>query len=271
MKKVKWEFLEFVDKVVVLIVVMFLVKGVVFDKYLYFFGNFGQIGIKLVYEVMEECDLLIMFGILFLYCDYLFDDMLVIQFDLDLVKIGKCYLVIVGFVCDLVFGLCELMEFIEWKEDRRFLEVCIEYMQYWWNEIEKDEIEVEILFRFQQVVVCFQEVVVDNVVFFVDVGIVIVWMVCYFKMNENQDFIVFSWFVIMGCGLLGVIVLSLVELECQVIVVCGDGGFFMVMQDFLIVVKYKFLIIVVILNNENFGMIEYEQQVKGNIDYVMKL
>lgn len=45
----------------------------------------------------------------------------------------------------------------------------------------------------------------------------------------------------------------------------------MVMQDLPTAVKYKLPITVVILNNENLGMIEYEQQVKGNIDYVTKL
>ncbi|MCD2486551.1 thiamine pyrophosphate-dependent enzyme, partial [Staphylococcus aureus] len=87
----------------------------------------------------------------------------------------------------------------------------------------------------------------------------------------NQDFIVSSWLPTMGCGLPGAIAASLSEPERQAIAVCGDGGFSMVMQDLPTAVKYKLPITVVILNNENLGMIEYEQQVKGNIDYVTKL
>ena len=45
----------------------------------------------------------------------------------------------------------------------------------------------------------------------------------------------------------------------------------MVMQDFVTAVKYKLPIVVVILNNNNLGMIEYEQQVKGNINYGIEL
>lgn len=85
---------------------------------------------------------------------------------------------------------------------------------------------------------------------------------------KKQDFIVSSWLATMGCGLPGAIAASLAEPDRQSIAICGDGGFSMVMQDLPTAVKYKLPITVVILNNENLGMIEYEQRVKGNIDYV---
>nr|WGD69521.1 thiamine pyrophosphate-dependent enzyme [Bacillus subtilis] len=94
----------------------------------------------------------------------------------------------------------------------------------------------------------------------VDVGTVTVWMARHFKMNANQDFIVSSWLATMGRGLAGSDhAASLSEPERQAIAVCGDGGFSMVMQDLPTAVKYKLPITVVILNNENLGMIEYEQ------------
>ena len=259
MKKAKRELLEFADKAAAPIVVTLPAKGVVPDKHPHFLGNLGQIGTKPAYEAMEECDLLIMLGTSFPYRDYLPDDTPAIQLDSDPEKIGKRYPVTAGLVCDSALGLRELTEYIERKEDRRFLNACTEHMQHWWNEIEKDETEATTPLKPQQVVARLQEAAADDAVLSVDVGTVTVWMARHFKMNANQDFIVSSWLATMGCGLPGAIA------------VCGDGGFSMVMQDLPTAVKYKLPITVVILNNENLGMIEYEQQVKGNIDYVTKL
>ncbi|MCO4851941.1 pyruvate oxidase [Bacillus vallismortis] len=271
MKKAKRELLEFADKAAAPIVVTLPAKGVVPDKHPHFLGNLGQIGTKPAYEAMEECDLLIMLGTSFPYRDYLPDDTPAIQLDSDPAKIGKRYPVTAGLVCDSALGLRELTEYIERKEDRRFLEACSEHMQHWWNEIEKDETEAETPLKPQQVVARLEEAAADDAVLSVDVGTVTVWMARHFKMKANQDFIVSSWLATMGCGLPGAIASSLSEPERQAIAVCGDGGFSMVMQDLPTAVKYKLPVTVVILNNENLGMIEYEQQVKGNIDYVTKL
>ncbi|MCY8503307.1 pyruvate oxidase [Bacillus inaquosorum] len=271
MKKAKRELLEFADKAAAPIVVTLPAKGVVPDKHPHFLGNLGQIGTKPAYEAMEECDLLIMLGTSFPYRDYLPDDTPAIQLDSDPAKIGKRYPVTAGLVCDSALGLRELTEYIERKEDRRFLNACTEHMQHWWNEIEKDETEAATPLKPQQVVARLQEAAADDAVLSVDVGTVTVWMARHFKMNANQDFIVSSWLATMGCGLPGAIASSLAEPERQAIAVCGDGGFSMVMQDLPTAVKYKLPITVVILNNENLDMIEYEQQVKGNIDYVTKL
>ncbi|WP_368650125.1 pyruvate oxidase [Bacillus inaquosorum] len=271
MKKAKRELLAFADKAAAPIVVTLPAKGVVPDKHPHFLGNLGQIGTKPAYEAMEECDLLIMLGTSFPYRDYLPDDTPAIQLDSDPAKIGKRYPVTAGLVCDSALGLRELTEYIERKEDRRFLDACTEHMQHWWNEIEKDETEAATPLKPQQVVARLQEAAADDAVLSVDVGTVTVWMARHFKMNANQDFIVSSWLATMGCGLPGAIASSLAEPERQAIAVCGDGGFSMVMQDLPTAVKYKLPITVVILNNENLGMIEYEQQVKGNIDYVTKL
>ncbi|MCY7892213.1 pyruvate oxidase [Bacillus vallismortis] len=271
MKKAKRELLEFADKAAAPIVVTLPAKGVVPDKHPHFLGNLGQIGTKPAYEAMEECDLLIMLGTSFPYRDYLPDDTPAIQLDSDPAKIGKRFPVTAGLVCDSALGLRELTEYIERKEDRRFLEACTEHMQHWWNEIEKDETETETPLKPQQVVARLEEAAADDAVLSVDVGTVTVWMARHFKMKANQDFIVSSWLATMGCGLPGAIASSLSEPERQAIAVCGDGGFSMVMQDLPTAVKYNLPVTVVILNNENLGMIEYEQQVKGNIDYVTKL
>lgn len=110
----------------------------------------------------------------------------------------------------------------------------------------------------------------DDAVLSVDVGNVTVWMARHFDMT-NQDFIISSWLGTMGHGLPGAIAAKLSYPERQVVAVCGDGGFSMSMHDFPTAVKYGLPIVVVILNNQNLGMIQYEQQEKGHIEYATKL
>ncbi|MDQ0926312.1 pyruvate oxidase [Bacillus atrophaeus] len=266
LKSAKQELLTFADKAAAPIVVTLPAKGIVPDRHPHFLGNLGQIGTKPAYEAMEECDLLIMLGTSFPYRDYLPEDTPAIQLDSNPEKIGKRYPVTAGIVSDAALGLRELTEYIERKEDRRFLNACTDHMKHWWNEIEKDETEATNPLKPQQVIARLQDAAADDAVLSVDVGTVTVWMARHFKMT-NQDFIVSSWLATMGCGLPGAIAASLAEPERQAIAICGDGGFSMVMQDLPTAVKYNLPITVVILNNENLGMIEYEQQVKGNIDY----
>ncbi|WP_047476288.1 pyruvate oxidase [Bacillus siamensis] len=270
LKSAKEELLAFADKAAAPIVITLPAKGVIPDSHPHFLGNLGQIGTKPAYESMEECDLLIMLGTSFPYRDYLPEDTPAIQLDSDPAKIGKRYPVNAGIVSDAALGLKELTDYIEYKEDRRFLDACTEHMKHWWKEIEKDETEATHPLKPQQVIARLQDAAAEDAVLSVDVGTVTVWMARHFKMKK-QDFIVSSWLATMGCGLPGAIAASLAEPERQSIAICGDGGFSMVMQDLPTAVKYKLPITVVILNNENLGMIEYEQQVKGNIDYVTHL
>ncbi len=53
----------------------------------------------------------------------------------------------------------------------------------------------------------------------------------------------------------------------QVLAVCGDGGFAMTMADFITAVKYNLPLVVVLFNNHKIGMIKFEQEVMGNVEF----
>lgn len=61
---------------------------------------------------------------------------------------------------------------------------------------------------------------------------------------------------------------SLIYPGRQVIALCGDGGFAMLMCDFATAVKYKLPVKVVIFNNGKLGLIQMEQEARsGNPEY----
>ncbi len=67
----------------------------------------------------------------------------------------------------------------------------------------------------------------------------------------------------MGFGLPAALAAQIIYPNSQVICIAGDGGFSMLMADFLTAVKNKLPITVFIFNNKQFGMIMQEQKMEG--------
>ncbi|NPC92858.1 pyruvate oxidase [Bacillus sp. WMMC1349] len=265
-KKARHELDAFAKNIGAPIIFSLPAKGTLPDEHPHNLGQLGQIGTKPAYEAMEETDLLIMIGTSFPYEEFLPEDAKAIQIDIDASEIGKRYPVSVGLTGDAAVTLSALNEQAPIKAERNFLEKYQEEMQKWWGSLEEKEKEVTSSLRPQQVIPELQKAVEDDAILSVDVGNVTVWMARHFRF-KNQIMVISSWMATMGCGLPGAIAGSLTHPNQQVVAVCGDGGFSMVMQDFLTAVRYKMPILVVILNNSKLGMIQYEQQELGNLNY----
>jgi len=75
----------------------------------------------------------------------------------------------------------------------------------------------------------------------------------------------------MAFGLPAAISAQLEFPERQVIALCGDGGFQMLMGDFITAVKYHLPIKLIIFNNHKLGLIQMEQEVMGDPQYQVDL
>jgi thiamine pyrophosphate-dependent acetolactate synthase large subunit-like protein len=67
----------------------------------------------------------------------------------------------------------------------------------------------------------------------------------------------------MGAGLPGALAAKIAYPDRQVVCITGDGGFSMVMADFLTAVKNKLPVKIFLFNNRHLGMIMQEQKVEG--------
>lgn len=83
----------------------------------------------------------------------------------------------------------------------------------------------------------------------------------------RQKFIISAWLATLGCGLPGAIAGKIAFPDRQVFAVCGDGGFQMMMNDFVTAVKYDLPLVAVVLNNHKIAMIKFEQEVMGNAEF----
>jgi pyruvate oxidase len=258
--------LSFAEKIGAPIVLSLPGKGVIPDKHPYCLGGLGLIGTKPSYEAMQDADFLMMIGTSFPFTGFLPDNAKTIHIDIDPTQIGKRYPVDVGLAGDAGATLSWLTEHISRKEDRQFLEKNQERMNKWWEKLEKQEEDDSVPIKPQRVVRALQQVAADDAVLSVDVGNVTVWMARHFHMT-NQSFVISSWLATLGCGLPGAIAGKIAYPHKQVLAICGDGGFGMMMADFVTAVKYELPMVVVVLNNHKIAMIKFEQEVMGNAEF----
>jgi thiamine pyrophosphate-dependent acetolactate synthase large subunit-like protein len=107
------------------------------------------------------------------------------------------------------------------------------------------------------------EKIAPNAIISLDVGENCWWFGRNFLMKRTQKMVMSGQLASMGFGLPGAMAASLAYPDRQVVCITGDGGFSMVMPDFLTVLKYKMPIKVFVMNNKRLGMIMQEQKVEG--------
>jgi pyruvate oxidase len=258
--------LAFAKKIHAPIILSLPAKGIIPDEHPFCLGGLGLIGTKPATVAMEEADTLIMIGTSFPFTGFLPKDAKTVQIDNEPSQIGKRYPVDVGLAGDTLHTLNSLIPLIKNENDGDFLKVCQKNLKEWREKLNEQELDSSVPIKPQRVIRALQEVAEDNAILSVDVGNVTVWMARHFKMT-NQKFVISSWLATLGCGLPGAIAGKIAFPHKQVFAVCGDGGFQMMMNDFVTAVKYNLPMVVIVLNNHKIAMIKFEQEVMGNAEF----
>jgi acetolactate synthase-1/2/3 large subunit len=71
----------------------------------------------------------------------------------------------------------------------------------------------------------------------------------------------------MGAGLSSAIAAKLVRPDRNVLAVVGDGGFMMNSRELELALRYDIPVVVLLLNDNAYGFIKWEQQAKGFADF----
>ncbi|WP_430786228.1 pyruvate oxidase [Virgibacillus flavescens] len=264
------ELVEFAEKINAPVVLSLLGKGAIPDYHKLNLGQHGQIGTKPAFEAVMETDLLILIGTAFPYRDYLPDNVAAIQIEIRPEFIGKIYPITEGLCGDSKQILPRLTSLISESASSEFLEKYQEKMKRWHTHMQEMKKDSSDPIHGPQVMYALEKNVKNDAVVSCDVGNVTVWTTRFFPFT-NQKFIISGDLASMGSGLPGAIAGQIAYPDKQVVAICGDGGFSMVMHDFITAVKYELPIKIVVLNNSMIGMIKYEQQTKGNLNYQTNL
>ena len=112
----------------------------------------------------------------------------------------------------------------------------------------------------------------DNAIVSCDSGTIATWWARHIPVKRGQLHTISGTLATMACGLPYTIAAQVAYPDRPCIAFVGDGGFSMLMADFVTAVKYKLPIKVVIIKNNALGQIKWEQMVfLGNPEYACDL
>ncbi|WP_351089446.1 thiamine pyrophosphate-dependent enzyme [Shewanella sp. S1-49-MNA-CIBAN-0167] len=106
-----------------------------------------------------------------------------------------------------------------------------------------------------------------DAIFLCDTGTVTAWVARHLPVTEQQLFTLSGNLATMAFSMAGAIGAQLKFPERQVVVLIGDGGFSMLMQEFITAVNLTLPIKVIIFNNAKLGLIQLEQENSGYPNY----
>jgi len=249
-------------------------KAAVPDDSPYTTGGVGLLGTKPSQEAMEDCDTLLMVGTSFPYIEFMPKPGQArgVQIELDPKRIGLRYPVEVGLVGDSRNTLRELIPLLKRKEDRKFLEVAQAGMKDWWELMEKRATRQDKPMKPQVVAWELGKRLRDDAIVSCDSGTITTWWARHILARRGQMHTVSGNLATMASGLPYTIAAQIAFPNRQCVAFVGDGGFSMLMADFVTAVKYKLPIKVVIIKNNTLGQIKWEQMVfLGNPEYGVDL
>lgn len=249
-------------------------KCAVPDDSPYTTGGIGLLGTGPSQEAMENCDTLLMVGTSFPYLEFLPkpEQAKGVQIDNDPKRIGLRYPVEVGLVGESRTVLQHLIPLLLRKTDRGFLNSAQEGMKEWWKLMEKRGTRQDIPMKPQVVAWELGKRLRNDAIVSCDSGTITTWFARQIPAMRGQMHSLSGTLASMAPGLSYTIAAQVAYPDRQCVAFVGDGGFSMLMADFVTAVKYKLPIKVVILKNNTLGQIKWEQMVfLGNPEYGVDL
>ncbi len=249
-------------------------KAAVPDAHPSCLGGIGLLGTRPSQEALERCDTLLIVGTSFPYIEFYPKpgDARCVQMDVDPTRIGLRYPAETGLVCDSRAGLSVLLPLLNQKSDRKFLETAIEGKQKWDGLMESRGTHQGKPMKPQVVAHELGRRLKDNAIVSSDSGTITTWWARQIYARRGQMFSCSGNLATMACGLPYTIAAQIAHPDRQCVAFVGDGGFTMLMGEFVTAVKYKLPIKVIVIKNNTLGQIKWEQMVfLGNPEFGVEL
>ncbi len=227
-------------------------------------GMTGLIGFSSGYHAMLNADTLVLLGTQFPYRAFYPTDAKIIQIDINPGSIGSHCHVDVALVGDIKSTLSALLPALTVKTDRRFLDKALQHYQEARKGLDdlataNDKQPIHPQYLAQQI----SEFAAEDAIFTCDVGTPTVWACRYLKMNGKRRLLGSFNHGSMANAMPQAIGAQAIDRRRQVVALCGDGGFAMLMGDFLSIAQHKLPIKLVIFNNSSLGFVAMEMKSGG--------
>jgi pyruvate dehydrogenase (quinone) len=231
-------------------------------------GMTGLIGFSSGYYAMLACSALLMLGTDFPYRQFYPEDAKIAQIDLRPENLGRRARLELGVVGDIKTTLAALLPRLRKKADRSHLDAALRH----YDNARKglDDLAIGTPGRKpihpQYLAKVLSEVTAEDAVFTCDVGTPTIWAARYLKMNGKRRLIGSFAHGSMANALAQAIGAQAAFPGRQVVSMSGDGGFAMLMGDFITLSQLKLPVKVVVFNNGSLGFVEMEMKAGGYLD-----
>ena len=238
-------------------------------------GMTGLIGFASGYYAMRDCDVLLMLGTDFPYRQFYPEGsgVRIAQIDLRPENIGRRVPVDLGVVGDVRPTLTTLLPLLKQKRDGTHLARAQQH--YAKSRKELDHLAKgtpgKRLLHPQQIAKAISDQAAADAIFTCDVGLPTVWAARYLAMNGRRRLLGSFWHGSMANAMAQAIGAQAAFPGRQVVSLSGDGGFTMLMGDFITLTQYKLPVKIVVFNNGTLGFVELEQKSTGFLDFGVDL
>jgi pyruvate dehydrogenase (quinone) len=228
-------------------------------------GGIGMIGTKPVYNAVMKCDLLLMIGTDYPYSNFLPPAGTVIQIDERPQVLGRRTPTVLGVAGSARPTLKLILDRVASKSDTRFWDKVTQERRKWDALLDQQANLERSADRIhpQAVARAVSDLAKPDAVFVLDTGLNTLWSANWIRQSGSQRIIGSFNNAAVGTALGQANGVQALDRSRQVIALCGDGGFNMLMCEFLTAVHHKLPLKVVIFNNSAFGLITLEAESVG--------
>ena len=246
-------------------------KDVLADELPFVTGAAGLLGTKASYQLMRDCDTLLMVGSSFPYSQFLPDygQARAVQIDLDASRIGMRYPFEVNLLGDARRTLQALLPMLERKDDRGWRESVESNVRDWWQVMERrahvsaEPINPERVFHE------LSPQLPADVVLTADSGSAANWYARHLKIREGMRGTLSGTLATMGCGAPYATGAKFACPDRPVVALVGDGAMQMNGLNELITVAHYWQewadprLVVAVLNNGDLNQVTWEMRAMG--------
>jgi len=228
-------------------------------------GGIGMIGTKANYHAVMHCDLFLMLGTDYPYSEFLPRECVVIQVDERARVIGRRAPTEFGVVGSVRQTVKSLLDRVRPKSDSGFFDRVTTRRKSWdeMQDEQADPARSKDRIHPQAVARMVSDLAKRDAVFVIDTGLNTLWSGNWIRQNGEQRIIGSFNNGAVGTALGQANGIQALDRSRQVIALCGDGGFNMLLGEFLTTTHHKLPVKVVVYNNSSLGLIRLEAESMG--------
>jgi len=228
-------------------------------------GGVGLIGGAPGVDALQEADLILMLGSDYPYSEFLPSTGNVIQIDERAFVLGRRTEIELGIVGSVRPALAALLPKVAAKTDSRFFEKVTKARDRWNGMLDEraDLGRSEGRIHPPALARILGNLAEPDAVFVIDTGEVTLWSGNWIRQTGRQRILASFNNAAVGTALGQANGVQALDRSRQVIAACGDGGFTMLLGEFMTAVEHSLPIKVVVFNNGEWGLVHLEMEEAG--------